>query len=66
MTARSLTAIEDARKTADFLESIGEYQRAEHVRRLCRSNGTMRGTLKRLHRDNQLLRGRLGLECFKQ
>jgi hypothetical protein len=59
MSARSVRAVDDARKVADFLDSIGEHKRANDVRHVCRSNDSFRITLKTLHCDNMALREKL-------
>lgn len=56
MAERAITAVAEARKVADFLDSIGEHKRANDVRRVCRSNDSYRVTLQTLHRDNMALR----------
>lgn len=57
MSGRAETIVAEARKVADFLDSIGEPKRANDVRRVCKSNDTYRNTLRMLHRDNMALRG---------
>lgn len=56
MTARAVVAVAEARRVADYLDSIGEPMRAEAVRRVCRSNSRYRGAFSVLLRDNMELR----------
>ncbi len=46
-----------AREAAEFLDSIGEYKRANDVRAVVNSLSTARVTMAALHRDNMELRG---------
>lgn len=56
MSAKAQRAVEEARKVADYLDSIGQPKMANDVRRVCRSNSSYRTTLATLHRDNMDLR----------
>lgn len=60
MSARAEAAVDAARKAADHLDELGEHKMANDVRRVCRSNDSYRVTLSTLHRDNMVLRARLG------
>jgi hypothetical protein len=58
MSAKAQSAVLEARKVADFLDSIGEHKRANDVRQVCRSNDGYRQTLAKLHKDNMALKAR--------
>lgn len=58
MSAKADKRVEMARKTADFLDGIGEHKRANDVRSVCVANSSYKTTLAQLHRDNMRLRSR--------
>lgn len=59
MAERAITAVAEAIRVAEWLETNGQHKRANDVRRVCRSNDAYRGTLQQLHRDNMALRKQL-------
>lgn len=56
MSDRSTLVINLAKKTAEYLDGIGQAKRAEDVRALIRSHAATRGMLKTVHRDNMEIR----------
>lgn len=56
MSEGSVKTIEDAKRVATFLDTIGEHKRANDVRKLCRSNAQLRVTARALLSDNMTLR----------
>lgn len=58
--------VEEARKVAEHLDTIGEHKRANDIRRLCRSNSSMRTTLKLLRQDNMELRAKISADAARE
>ncbi|EQB15734.1 hypothetical protein [Sphingobium lactosutens] len=56
MSKQSVTSIADAAAVADWLDQQGEHKRANDVRRICRSNVSLRNTCSLLYKDNMALR----------